>query len=98
MRKFSGMQSLVTIKGFRESNFYRIIMKNVKGKGMSFQEIQRVEAFTQFNSQQSEQSGLGLGLSLVQMLLDLNQGEFWIESEKGKGTRANIRVGLFESM
>ena len=94
--KFSGMQSLVTIKGFRENNFYRIIIED-KGKGMSFQEIQRVEAFTQFNRSKMEQSGLGLGLSLVQMLLDLNQGEFWIESEKGKGTRANIRVGLLDS-
>jgi signal transduction histidine kinase len=52
------------------------------GEECPLEEIQRIESFVQFEREVSEQSGLGLGLALVKKLVDIDQGEFWLESEK----------------
>jgi signal transduction histidine kinase len=93
--KFSLPHFKISIKGFQENQFYRVIVEDC-GKGMSLDEIQAIEAFVQFDRTMTEQSGLGLGLSIVRKLIDLHQGEFWIESGRGIGTKANIRLPLLE--
>ncbi len=93
--KFSLPHLKISINGFHENRFYRVIVED-SGKGMSLDEIQAIEAFVQFDRAMTEQSGLGLGLSIVRKLIDLHQGEFWMESERGIGTKVNVRLPLAE--
>lgn len=91
--KFSKVKTKIIINGFIKGEHYYITIQDF-GKGMTQEEIHKVESFIQFDRQVSEQSGLGLGLALVKKIIDIDQGEFWLESEKEKGTLANIKIGL----
>lgn len=94
--KFSRMKTKIIINGFIKDNYYYLTIQDF-GRGMSLEEIQRIESFVQFEREVSEQSGLGLGLALVKKLVDIDQGEFWLESEKDKGTIAKLKIGLYEN-
>jgi two-component system, sensor histidine kinase and response regulator len=61
-----------------------------EGRGMTAEEIDRIGAFQQFDRQQHEQQGLGLGLILVQKLTAQCKAEFSISSKPGGGTRAQV--------
>jgi cell cycle sensor histidine kinase DivJ len=64
------------------------------GPGMNDIEIARIgQPFAQGESAKDvEARGSGLGLSLVQTLVDLHGGRFEIESEIGEGTRAEVHL------
>jgi two-component system sensor histidine kinase/response regulator len=61
-----------------------------RGRGLTVEEIGRIDAFQQFDRQKYEQQGLGLGLVLVQKLMVLCQAEFSISSVPGEGTQVQI--------
>ncbi len=50
------------------------------GKGMTIEEIERIGAFIQFNRKFNEQQGSGLGLSIVQHIIKLYDGELLFNS------------------
>ncbi|HEX2934240.1 MAG TPA: ATP-binding protein [Bacteroidales bacterium] len=51
------------------------------------------ERFTQVNSDKNKlHSGTGLGLSIVKGLLNLLDGEIWLESEPGKGSTFHFTI------
>lgn len=47
-----------------------------------------------FRIEQDDRSGLGLGLSLAKMLVELHNGEMWVESEKGKGSAFSFSLPI----
>ena len=59
-----------------------------QGMGLTPKEQENIfERFKQLESGYTRRaSGLGIGLSLVRMLLDLHGGRIWVESEKDKGS------------
>ena len=62
------------------------------GVGVSKEDQQRIfDAFYRV-SQNAESSGEGLGLAIVNRILDLHGGKIWIDSEKGKGSRFYIEI------
>ena len=61
-----------------------------EGRGLTSEEIGRIGAFQQFDRKKYEQQGLGLGLVLVQKVCAPYQATLSLESEPGKGTRAQI--------
>jgi signal transduction histidine kinase len=65
-----------------------------RGRGMSQEEIAEISAFRQFQRQQYEQQGLGLGLAISQQLLILNGGTMNIDSTPGQGTQVQIILPL----
>jgi signal transduction histidine kinase len=65
-----------------------------RGRGISQQHIRNIEAFTQFDRQQYEQQGVGLGLALVKKILDLHGGSFSLQSEQGYGTTVQMTLPL----
>ncbi|MBD2594391.1 ATP-binding protein [Nostoc spongiaeforme FACHB-130] len=60
------------------------------GKGMTSEEIEKIGALIQFNRKLYEQQGSGLGLAIVQHIVKLYQGEFFIHSTPGEGTKISI--------
>lgn len=61
------------------------------GRGMSAEQLARIGSFHQFERDQFEQQGLGLGLVLVQKLTAAVGGAFSIESEPRRGTSVSVR-------
>lgn len=51
-----------------------------QGRGMTTDQIAQLEAYRQFDRKLYQQAGLGLGLAIVQRLIELHGGEFKIES------------------
>ena len=59
-----------------------------EGLGMSTEETKTIfERFRQLESGYTRRSGgVGIGLNIVQNLMELHQGRIWVESEKGSGS------------
>jgi len=68
-----------------------------QGRGMTPEEIKQIGAFRQFDREESVQQGLGLGLVLVQKIVDLCQAEFNMYSQFGLGTVARVSLPVKES-
>jgi len=77
----------VEISGVWESTFIRCAVTD-SGPGISKENLQKVfSKFQQFGGPNAGGvKGTGLGLSICKGLIDLHQGEIWVESELGKGT------------
>lgn len=64
------------------------------GRGMTTEQILSIDAYVQFDRRSHEQQGSGLGLSIVQRILDLHDGEFAVESDPGNYTRVMIKLPI----
>jgi len=58
------------------------------GKGIAPANLSRI--FTPFYTTRSK--GVGLGMSVVQRIIDLHRGRIEVDSELGKGTEFTIRI------
>lgn len=61
-----------------------IISVRNEGIGISQERITKINGFMQFDRQQREQQGIGLGLSIVKLLTSLYHGNFKIDSKPGE--------------
>jgi two-component system sensor histidine kinase/response regulator len=89
--KFSMSASKIVFKTFIEGNYLIINIHNF-GRGFDKEEISNIGAFVQFKRDMFEQQGIGLGLTLVNMILELFNGKIEIDSQFG--SYANIFVKL----
>jgi signal transduction histidine kinase len=62
-----------------------------QGRGLTDETIANIGAFQQFDRKTYEQQGLGLGLVLVQKLAAMCDAEFVMKSQRGIGTRVEVR-------
>jgi two-component system cell cycle sensor histidine kinase PleC len=62
------------------------------GQGIAPEKLARIfQPFSQIDNRfDREAGGTGLGLALVQGLVQLHGGRAWLESEQGRGTRAYL--------
>jgi len=66
----------------------------VADQGIGMTDDQRRHAFDRFyraDNSTTAVSGTGLGLSVVRYIVEAHDGEVWIESEPGQGTRVFCR-------
>ena len=63
-----------------------------QGRGMTPDQVRRVGAFRQFDTELWSQPGTGLGLAIVGRLASLYGGSFTLESEPANGTKAIVRL------
>lgn len=74
--------------------FFELIVKD-KGRGIPQEEIENIlEPFYQYNRKFYEQQGGGLGLTIVNKIVQIFNGKLEIESELEKGTTVKIFIPL----
>ncbi len=74
----------------------------IKDKGIGIAEEEQSKIFKPFNriydSREKLYSGIGTGLTIVKHLIDLLEGEIWIESTPGKGSAFYFSIPTLHSV
>ncbi len=89
--KFSKRGNRVWISGEVEEQGYRICVSD-QGWGMRPDQLKKISGMRQFDRHVHEQQGAGLGLVISRRLVEVYDGQFFIESEFEKGTTVCIIV------
>ena len=88
--KFSPQEGKVEIKLYKENKDIIFSLKD-KGEGIAKDDQSRIfEKFYKTDKSRTS-DGNGLGLSIVKRIIDIHDGQIWVESDLGKGTRMMIR-------
>lgn len=87
--KFSANGSPITVYSLVEDNKY-ILTFTDSGKGMTNDQIKNIWVLKQFDREGFDQSGLGLGLSIVHNIMKLYNGTLKINSKPGLYTIVQI--------
>ena len=87
--KFSEAGTPVRLTSRQEGTHCTIYIID-QGRGMSQEQLEMLNAYTQFERRRYEQQGLGLGLIIAQLLSNLEGGELSIESSPPKGTMCRL--------
>lgn len=64
------------------------------GVGMTQEQIKEMGAFMQFQREELEQQGVGIGLKIAKNIVEIHGGSFEITSEKEKGTTISFTLPL----
>jgi two-component system, sensor histidine kinase and response regulator len=89
--QFSPAGTKVLVSGKSINDKYLITVSD-SGRGFLPEEISSISSFRQFNRDLYQQNGLGLGLSLVNSLVKLDNGRFSVSSIPGKETKIEITL------
>jgi signal transduction histidine kinase len=85
--KYSPQKTVVTVSGFRQDGRVRIAVKD-QGIGMDQREVKQV--FQKFyrtrKAEQSGEAGSGIGLSIVQQIVEQHGGRIDVTSQPGVGS------------
>lgn len=94
--KFSFQGGEVKISA-REDQDKMVISISDKGMGISEEDLMRINASLSFSTEGTlQETGTGIGLILVKEFLQKHQGDFHVESRKGKGTEVTFTLLLAE--
>jgi len=83
--KFSDAKGKVEIQSDKTDKIYKISIKNY-GRGMSEDQIKSIDAYVQFDREQYEQQGIGLGLIISSKLVEVHGGKFKLNSKQDEFT------------
>ncbi|MFI3261042.1 MAG: HAMP domain-containing sensor histidine kinase [bacterium] len=84
---YSSINGVVEIN-VEDNNFYTKIIIKDNGQGMSKEEL--IKVFTRFYKSENSK-GFGIGLNLAKTIIEKDNGEVNVESEKGKYTMFTIK-------
>jgi len=93
--KFSKPGTQINIEGVKTDSHYKLTFSDY-GIGFEKEEIEKVAAFKQFHRNNLQQNGNGLGLTIVNNILQMYKGEMKIQSMKHKDTVIAIHIPLAE--
>ncbi|AOR27920.1 histidine kinase [Formosa sp. Hel1_33_131] len=82
--KFSDKEKgIIEVDFNEEGSFY---LFSVKDNGIGIDEKHHDKIFKIFQSLNKSKESTGIGLSIVKKVVELYEGDIWLESEEGKGT------------
>lgn len=88
--KFSNKGDEVIIRtNINDDNYLNLFIQN-QGQGMTLEERENIAAFMQFHKDIYAQNGCGLGLIIVQKIIEIYQGILFIESVPHEQTTIHI--------
>ena len=76
-------KGVIKIDYLEHKSYYQF---SIKDNGMGIEEKYHKKIFKIFNSLNKSKDSSGIGLSIVKKIIDLYQGEIWLESKLNKGT------------
>ncbi len=91
--KFSAPGTPVTIQAKTEAKQWTVTITD-QGRGLSKSQIAEIKPFQQFDRQATDAPGIGLGLKIVQKIVELANGRFGIESVPQEKTSVTIALPL----
>lgn len=91
--KFSDPGRPVRIHGTRSADTYVVTITD-QGRGMDAAQVAAVGAYRQFDRDQHEQQGLGLGIALCQRICDATGCTLSIDSTPDEGTTVQLTIPL----
>ncbi len=89
--KFSYAENQISICGKNSGEYYKIKIKD-NGRGMSQEQINKINAFIQFDREEYQQSGNGLGLIISKMISEIFESEFLINGDLSSFTEVTIKI------
>jgi two-component system, sensor histidine kinase and response regulator len=93
--KFSTVGTQVAISTVCENGMGQILIKD-NGRGMSEEQIKKIHMFMQFDREQHEQQGLGLGLMIAKRLTEIHGGNIRVSSIQENGTTIFLSFPLLQ--
>lgn len=91
--KFSTNDKPIEINTWIEDPLYCIEVKDY-GVGFTQDQLKSRSMLKQFDRDKMEQQGLGLGLSLVERLINIYKGQLDIESQKDAYTKITLKIPI----
>ena len=90
--KFTPKGGKITLRASEEGASLAIEVQDT-GRGIAVEEQQRLfEPYYCPGSERERLHGLGLGLSLSKMLVELHGGRIWVKSQRGKGSTFGFSI------
>jgi len=92
--KFTGEGATIAVRAVEENGSMVVEVKDT-GPGIAEEEQERIfEPYYRMKRDAQRLSGMGLGLALCKMLVELHGGRIWVSSQKGKGSTFCFSVPL----
>tara|TARA_A200000113_G_scaffold192196_1_gene181286 strand:- start:97 stop:3978 length:3882 start_codon:yes stop_codon:yes gene_type:complete len=89
--KFTPELGTIKVAAIQDSKVLKVI---VSDDGEGIDEHFHKKVFERFTKGSSEHEGHGVGLAMVKTLVELNQGEIALESQKGIGTKVTVTLPI----
>jgi len=87
-----GGEILITLTVFED---HCLICVDDQGIGMTSEQLSRIfEKFYRANFSDTSPEGTGLGMTIVKHIVELHNGNIWVESEYGVGTKVSFTLPL----
>ncbi len=87
--KFSLPGTPIVIRMQARERYFRITVQD-QGHGMTEAQIEQISAFNQFEREQYEQQGVGLGLIIAKRFAEAYGGKLTLQSAEHQGTKAAL--------
>ncbi|MEC7081273.1 MAG: ATP-binding protein, partial [Pseudomonadota bacterium] len=89
--KFTPELGTIKVAAIQDSKVLKVI---VSDDGEGIDEHFHKKVFERFTKGSSEHEGHGVGLAMVKTLVELNQGDIALESQKGIGTKVTVTLPI----
>jgi two-component system, sensor histidine kinase and response regulator len=89
--KFSESGSPILIEGHSYDSRFTLTFTDF-GRGMTTEQVLSTAPYIQFDRKKYEQQGAGLGLAIVKRIVEIHNGEFFIESIPAEYTKVKIKL------